>query len=71
MYRTNHFDPCDFSIFDLGDPQSEICKIHTRSCAGFCIVFLHFLEKDIQQSVVFVAAGDSQMEQPVDLIYFL
>ena len=71
MYRTNHFNPCDFSFTDFGYTQSEVCEIYTCPDTGFCIVFFHFLQEDIQQCVVLVTVRNFKMKQTIDLIHFL
>ena len=71
MYRTNHFDPGNFSISDLGDAQPQVRKIYTGSCADFCAFLLHPVHEHVKKRVILIQAGDVHPEQAVDLADFL
>ena len=67
MYRTNHFDAGDFSVFHFGDPEAEIGKVCACACAWLSACFFQLPEKNVQQRVVFMFTGNAQTEQPVDV----
>ena len=67
MYRTNHFDPGNFSIFDLGDAQPQVRKVYTGPGADLCAFFLHPVHEHVKECVILVRAGDIHPEQAVDL----
>lgn len=71
MYRTNHFDPGNFSIFYFGGTKSQTGEVYTGADPHFRAFLIHLLHHHIQQSVILVRAGKIQPEKPVQLLYFL
>ena len=71
MYRTNHFDAGNFSFFYLGNPQSQVRKVHAGACADLRAFLIHFLHQYVKEGVILIRAGNVQPEETVDLSDFL
>ena len=52
MYRTNHFNSCNFPICDFSNAQTEIGKIGTGADSDFGALFIQLGNEDASVGVV-------------------
>ena len=71
MYRTNHFNPGDFSVFYFGNAQTQPRKVCTGTCPHLCTILIQLLQQYIQKRVILIRAGNVQLEKTVDLANLL
>lgn len=70
MYRTNHFNSCNFPVCDFCDAQGAVRKIDARPDPRVCFVLLQLFQDDVPQRLVLLIR-QIEMEETVDAAYFL
>ena len=63
MYRTNHFNPGDFSVFYFGNAQTQPRKVCTGTCPHLCTILIQLLQQYIQKRVILIRAGNVQLKR--------
>ena len=70
MYRTNHFNSCNFPIRDLGNAQGAVREVDACADPRIGILFPQLFQKDVPQRLVLLI-GKIEMDEPVDASHFL
>ena len=65
MYRTNHFNSCNFPICDLGNAQGAVRVVDACADADLGLLFLQFFQDHVDQGLI-ILVRDIEVDETVD-----